>query len=77
MQQEQQHSEQRYPFVSKHTVGKHPARKAARDKEQVDKQVTHQVDVAAVLQPDRALRQQQGHFKGDAVVAIGDVHGLG
>ena len=26
--------------------------------------------MAAVLQPERALRQQQGHLKGDAVVAI-------
>ena len=88
MQQEHQHSEQRYPAAAGYAIGEHAARKAARDKEQMGKQVARQVDMAAVLQSKRALRQQQWHFKGYAVVAIisvmqrvgcagGDIVGVG
>ena len=75
MQQEQQHSEQRYPSAAQHPIGEHAAGKAARYKEQVCEQVARQVDVAAVYvlqsnQSERALSQQQRHLKSHAVVAI-------
>ena len=78
MQQEHQHSQQRHPAAAQHPIGEHSARKAARDKEQVGKHVARQIDVAGVLQPKRALNQQQRHIKRHAVVAIsGNVIRLG
>ena len=73
MQQKQQHSQQRYPTTAQRPIREHPARKAPRDKEQVRKQVARQIDMAAVIQPERPRNQKQRHLKGNAVVAMNPV----
>ena len=57
VQQKHQHSEQRRPSAAKRPICEYPASKAARDKEQMGKQMAHDKNVAAVLQSERPLRQ--------------------
>ncbi len=70
VQQEQAQRRQRQPPAAVQAEGQRGRAQAAGQKEQMRQQVAQEVDGAAVLQAQRALRPQQRRFHRDPVHAI-------
>ena len=67
MKQKQEHRQHREQPVAKQPIRKQIAEKTTCEKEQMRDQMAHQINIAAVLQPQSELYQRQRQLESHAV----------